>query len=423
MSEESEDFVIASLVRREWLVDGLLSPLATAYVHHLRTRRYADNTVRAYLKAITHFAYWGGMGGVGLDQINETVINRFIHDHLPSCDCPAPRPCHITNVRPALKHLLAVLRQQGYACEVPASSAPVSCELKQFRRYLLEICGFAETTTVYYRLKHVSDFLEQQFGTCAVDIGCVTPSDIERCVMDYAKRWRPASLGVIRASLKSYLRFRALQGDETRHLIAALPVLADWSRNTLPKALSDIQLACFVQAFDLAKPIGQRDYAIARCLIDLGLRGCEVAHLTIESVDWRSGILSVSNSKGRRILQLPLPWQTGAAIARYLRHGRPATTSRILFVHHEAPVGTALHVAGVRRAMRYAYVRCGLSEQFCSTHVLRHTVAVRLQRAGASLKDIADVLGHRSLESTMNYVRVDLDGLRAVSLPWPGSRP
>ncbi|WP_211455433.1 site-specific integrase, partial [Collimonas antrihumi] len=220
-----------------------------------------------------------------------------------------------------------------------------------------------------------------------------------------------------------YLKFRALQGNETRHLIAALPVLADWSRATLPKALNEIQLACFVQAFDLRKPIGQRDYAIARCLIDLGLRGCEVANLVIESVDWRSGILTVANNKGRRILQLPLPSQTGEAIACYLRHGRPATTSRVLFVHHEAPVGAPLHVAGIRAAMRYAFERCGLGEQFCSTHVLRHTVAVRLQRSGASLKDIADVLGHRSLESTMSYARVDLEELRVVSLPWPGSRP
>ncbi|MGS0741210.1 hypothetical protein ACVBEF_05140 [Glaciimonas sp. GG7] len=71
-----------------------------------------------------------------------------------------------------------------------------------------------------------------------------------------------------------------------------------------------------------------------------------------------------------------------------MRHGRPTTASRVLFVHHKAPVGTALHVAGIRTTMRCAFERCGLGEQFCNTHVLRHTVAVRLQRCGASLKDI-----------------------------------
>ncbi|MGS0741211.1 tyrosine-type recombinase/integrase [Glaciimonas sp. GG7] len=307
MSEESEDFLVASLVRRNWLVDGLLSPLISPYVHYLRAQGYADNSIRAYLKAIAHFAYWGGLESVDLSDINAPLINRFLHAHLPVCVCPAPRPCHVSNIRPALKHLVIVLRQQGYPCKARPRLTPASHELTKCRQYLLAICGFAEPTTVHYRLKHISDFLERQFGAGTVDISCVTASDIDGCVMDYAKRWRPASLAVIRASLKSYLKFRALEGDETRHLIAALPVLADWSHTTLPKALSEVQLTAFMQTFDLSKPIGQRDYAIARCLIDLGLRGCEVASLTIESVDWRNAILTIANSKGRRILQLPLP--------------------------------------------------------------------------------------------------------------------
>jgi len=421
MSAESKEFLVASLARRDWLMNGLLGPIVAPYNRHLRAQRYADNSIRTYLKSLAHFAYWGRTEGFGLSDIDEALIARFIRCHLPSCDCPAPCSCNLINVRPALKHLVVVLRLNSYACKKPLIATPMSLELNQFRQYLRDTCGFAETT-IYYRVKHLSEFLEHRFGSGPVNIGCITPSDIESCVIDYAKRWRPASLGVIRGSLKSYLRFRALRGDQTRHLMAALPVLADWSQAKLPKALSEPQLARFVQAFDLNKPIGQRDYAIARCLIDLGLRGQEIAQLVLESVDWQDGILTVASSKVRRVLRLPLSWQTGEAIARYLRYGRPTTTSRALFVHHEAPVGAALHVAGIRSSMRYAFERCGLDDQFCGTHVLRHTVAIRLQRSGASLKEIADVLGHRSLESTTRYARVDLAGLRAAASPWPGSR-
>ena len=423
MSPEFEDVLLASLARRNWLVDGLLKPVVTPYIHHLRAQRYADNSIRSYLKAVAHFSYWASIEHIKLSRINEVLIDRFIHSHLPVCDCPAPCPRYIINALPALKQLITVLRQQGHPCKMTSISTPVSREIIKFRHYLIQICGFAEASTVHYRLKHVSDFLEQRFGTSAVNPARLTPLDIEACVMNYSSRWRPASLGVIRASIKSYLKFRTIQGDETRHLIAALPVPADWSHATLPKALSEDQLGCFVKAFDVTKPIGQRDYAIARCLIDLGLRGCEVANLEIESFDWQNGILTVIHSKDRRIRHLPLPWQTGEAIANYLRHGRPATTSRILFVHHKAPVGTPLHVAGIRGAMRYAFERCGMGDQFCSTHALRHTVAVRLQRSGASIKDIADLLGHQSLQSTMSYARVDVEKLRAVSLSWPGSKP
>jgi site-specific recombinase XerD len=79
-------------------------------------------------------------------------------------------------------------------------------------------------------------------------------------------------------------------------------------------------------------------------------------------------------------------------------------------------------VAAIRNAMNRAFVRCGLRDQFCNTHVLRRTTATRLQRAGASVKEIADLLRHRSIDTASAYACVDLEGLRAVALPWPGSR-
>lgn len=190
----------------------------------------------------------------------------------------------------------------------------------------------------------------------------------------------------------------------------------------MPKALSDAQLEAFLKAFDCSNPVELRDYAIARCLLDLGLRGDEVAHLTLKSVDWRNGTLTLDTSKSKRVQQLPLPVPTGEAIARYLRYGRPQTTDRNLFVRHRAPADTPLSVAAIRNAMNRAFVRCGLRDQFCNTHVLRRTTATRLQRAGASVKEIADLLRHRSIDTASAYARVDLEGLRAVALPWPGSR-
>jgi site-specific recombinase XerD len=55
--------------------------------------------------------------------------------------------------------------------------------------------------------------------------------------------------------------------------------------------------------------------------------------------------------------------------------------------------------------------------------VLRHTIACRLVQSGASFKVIADLLRHRSLDTTMIYAKVDLEGLKEVAAPWPGRRP
>ncbi|WP_218921270.1 MULTISPECIES: tyrosine-type recombinase/integrase [unclassified Burkholderia] len=186
--------------------------------------------------------------------------------------------------------------------------------------------------------------------------------------------------------------------------------------------LSDVQLGHFLQAFDVSYPVGLRDYAIARCILDLGLRGDEAAHLTLDCVDWRNGIVTLHRTKSQRTQHLPLPVQTGEALTRYLREGRPRTDSRAIFVRHRAPFGVPLSVAAIRNAMNRAFAaRCGLADQFCSTHVLRRSTATRLQKAGVSLKEISDLLRHRSLNTARVYARVDLEGLRSVALPWPGS--
>jgi integrase len=207
-----------------------------------------------------------------------------------------------------------------------------------------------------------------------------------------------------------------------QRLLSAIPKVADWNRSALPKSLSQSQLELFLQAFDISDSTQLRDYAIALCLIDLGLRGCEVAALRLENMDWRAGILTVCVNKSKRIQQLPLPSRTGEAIVLYLRQGRPQTSNRAVFVRHVAPYDKPISVDAIRNAMTRAFVRCGLGDQFCNTHVFRHTVAVRLQKTGASLKEIADVLRHQSLETTTAYAKVDLEGLRVVALPWPSGR-
>ena len=159
---------------------------------------------------------------------------------------------------------------------------------------------------------------------------------------------------------------------------------------------------------------------MARCLVDLGLRVGEVARLKLEHFDWRQGTLQIVGSKGRRADVLPLPVQTGRAIVQYLRDARPKCPSRALFVRYMAPLDRPLTTAIVGWAMRCAYARAGLSKPYPGSHALRHSFACRLLDAGASLKEIADVLRHRSLNSTTIYTKVDLKRLIAVALPWPG---
>ncbi len=414
------DRSLTSLARRDWLTDGPLDSIVTSYIEALRYQRYADRTIRIYLGCLAHFNYWIKIEALKQPRVDSSLVKRFLVHHLPICTCPAPCYGTVASSGAALRYLLRML-----PCEPPSTSVatdPVAIELDRFGDYLTNICGVAPVTRDA-RVKHVGAFLARTFGTQAPIVSQLSATQLDAFFAELSAHLRSASLRAVCNSLRSYFRYRALLGEPTAGLAAALPRIADWRRATLPTALSDAELDAFLNAFDCADPVGQRDYAIARCLLDLGLRGHEVTYLTLESVDWRCATLTISGTKSKRVQQLPLPVATGEALAQYLQQGRPQTTSRMLFVRHRAPFDRPLGVPAIRNSMNRAFVRCGLRDRYCNTHVLRRTTATRLQRSGASVKEIADLLRHESLDTASTYARIDLGHLRAVALPWSGSRP
>jgi site-specific recombinase XerD len=190
----------------------------------------------------------------------------------------------------------------------------------------------------------------------------------------------------------------------------------------LPIVMTDRELDLFFAAFDLTKPIGMRDFAIARCMADLALRRMEVVRLQLESFDWQNGTVTLTHNKSGRERKLPLPVQTAHALVRYLQYGRPDTSNRAVFVRQIAPYDKPIDAVAINHLIRGALVRAGLDARFHGVHVLRRTAATRFIQGGASLKEVADVLGHRHLNTTTLYTRVDLDRLRRVAQPWPECR-
>lgn len=145
--------------------------------------------------------------------------------------------------------------------------------------------------------------------------------------------------------------------------------------------------------------------------------------LTFDDVDWRAATIAIAPGKGRRADCLPLPAYIAKALVDYMRHGRPETRARFIFVHHRAPLGRGGSTSLVRSAVRLAYARVGLDARFTGTRVLRHTAATRILRNGGSMKEVADVLRHRRLDTRAVYAKVDLPMLADVALPvaWEGA--
>ena len=117
---------------------------------------------------------------------------------------------------------------------------------------------------------------------------------------------------------------------------------------------------------------------------------------------------------------LPLPADVGKAIAAYLRHGRPHSTCRRVFLRATAPIGGFRGAAGIDSIIRHWLTRAGIHATTYGAHQFRHGLATEMLRKGASLSEIGELLGHRHPQTTMLYTKVDLNTLRTLALRWPG---
>jgi len=224
----------------------------------------------------------------------------------------------------------------------------------------------------------------------------------------------------VRTALGSFFRYLRVEALCDQPLEAALPAVAHWRLSTLPRCLTEEQLEQVVVSLDGAGPCGLRTRAIVLCLATLGLRPGEVANLGLDDIDWRGGTVHVRARKTRRGTVLPLPREAGSALAAYLREERPVTDERHVFVQHRQPRrGQPMSANAISEAVACALRRAQVDAPMRGAYVFRHTVASRMLRRGASLKEIADVLGHAHLDSAAVYAKVDLPALREVAQPWP----
>jgi len=395
-----------------------LAPYVDAFTHHLAGHQYSSSTANNYLACLSHFARWSSQCRLDIHEINEDVVRRFLDDHLPHCSCARPVRRTRGALRAALGQLLVVLRANSVIAQPLPGASPVDEELRRFDSYMKNVRGLAPRTRSRY-LFIVRHLLLDQFGECPVVFPAIKPAGIRRFVAARQERYSaPGSSGALASALSGYFRFRATQGDQVHDLIGAVSHPANWQLASLPKALSNAEVECLLGSLDDGSPSARRTRAIVRCALDLGLRTGEIAKLGLDDIDWRGGTVTLRRTKGGREDVLPLPEATGRAIADYLKFGRPQTSSRQVFVRFVAPRDKPVGPAVVRQAIRQAYARAGLP--YTGAHLLRHTMASRLLAGGSPLKEVADVLRHRSLNTTLIYAKLDSKNLAAVALPWPG---
>jgi integrase/recombinase XerD len=227
------------------------------------------------------------------------------------------------------------------------------------------------------------------------------------------------SLKDVAERLRSLLKHLHRTGRTARNLAPHVIAPLLYAYEGIPSALSADQVATVLEFVGKDRsPMGLRDYAILQLLATYGLRAGEVSRLQLDDIDWRRETLRIRHSKTGAHSLLPLLDPVGEALLDYLRDGRPETDVREIFVRTRAPYLPMVRIySEVRRRMEAAGVT-PIGKR--GPHIFRHARAVSLLRASVPRKLIGDVLGHRSTESTVPYLKLATEDLRAIALEIPG---
>ncbi|WP_058305991.1 tyrosine-type recombinase/integrase [Gracilibacillus massiliensis] len=297
----------------------------------------------------------------------------------------------------------------------------IEAEIERFRKYLTEVAKLSDSTIVS-QCNAVKIFLYCCFPKKDFSPEKITVDHVRVYLTNTLRHVSNVTRKTIIVRIRSYVRFLEFNDGVKFDKILKLPMTSPvWKQAGISKYLTDLETNALLAAYDQSNPTGIRDYAIARCLKDLGLRCSEVARLSLNDFEWLEGTVTIRQTKTNSERSLPLHVVTGKTIEKYLLHSRPDTQERILFVRFKKELGQPMGTSQVRNTVRRAAIRAGI-ENFTGTHMLRHTAAKEMINNGVDLKMIADILGHESIETTSIYTKINFTELQDVAGIWPEVR-
>jgi integrase/recombinase XerD len=382
------------------------------YAGWLAERGYRPRTVRRHVQALVAFGEFARRRGASAPADLPAHVGDFVAMRVAACRRGREAA---TEVRGPVEQMLTVILPGFERTSRTHRELPFARAVPGFFEYLADERGLRPESIVSYR-HHLASFeayLEQIGITGLQDLSPAILSAFvaERAGAGLARTTVRTICGVLRV----FLRYARRQGLLAADLSKAVEWPTAYQLSGIPRSISWEQVGLVLGAVDRRTPRGKRDYAILLLLVTYGLRAREVAALTLDDIDWRRDRLAIPGRKAGHSTAFPLSAVTGAALVDYLRHGRPPSTDRHVFLRVLAPAGPASRVA-VSACARHYLLKAGIDVPRPGSHTLRHTCVQRLVDAGFGFKAIGDFVGHRSPASTAIYAKVAIEPLRQVAL-------
>jgi len=391
---------------------------------HLQEERYSSWVAQNYPRAVRRFLCDLERRGQALESVSPADVEHYLDGLKRLRDqhaLPAPwRRAH----RAAIQMLLRLVHGEWPPQIVPTTADEIAMQevVSDYDVWMLELRGLSASTREHGRVEAHS--LLRWLHDHGKGVATLCIADLDAYIASRGISMRRRSNVLLVSTLRGVLRYLHSSGRMPMDLAAAIEGPPIYALEGIPSTIrrEDIDRALEAARCDRS-PLGLRDHAILILLSTYGLRGGEILGLRLSDIDWRHERLRIRHTKTGTCSDLPLLRGPADAMLDYLKHGRPATTLREVFLRSMAPYRplssrAALHAILGRRLQAVGVSLTGKR----GAHVLRHSRAVSLLSGGVSIKVIGDVLGHRSERSTAVYLKLATDDLRAVALDLPQGR-
>ena len=398
-------------IRGSWIAAEI-----ETYVARLAEHSYSTKSIWRRVPIVFAFGEFARVrGAAGVGDLS-THVEAFVADRVAAHyeRTRSTRPM-AKEVRGPVEQMLSVVLPSFEPSGRRHHPQPFADVLPGFFEYLVEERGLRPASVLGYR--HHLDRFEDYLRRIGIEsIQELSPAilsaySVERAGAGLAKSTVRDGAGVLRVFLRYAHREGVLKGD----LSAAVGWPQVYRLSSIPRSISWDDVNRVLAGVERRTEAGRRDYAILLLLITYGLRGREIAALTLDDIDWKRERLAVPERKAGHSTAFPLSAVVGEAILDYLRQGRPETADRHVFFRAAAP-RRPLGPAAVSAIARKYLLKAGVDVPRPGSHTLRHSAVQRLVDADFDLKTIGDFVGHRSSRSTEIYAKVAVEALREVAL-------
>ena len=308
---------------------------------------------------------------------------------------------------------LGYIRKRCFTPVFHALDGEVGAEMEKLITYLTNLRR-SMVTIKDYRL-YLSEFLMHLNERNVKHVSAITEKDILTFVSSH-----PTNKVNIVSALRVLFRFWREEHIVDDRFEELFDTYKTHKPERIPSYFAANEVMRIEQSVSRNSANGKRNYAMLLLASRLGLRASDIADLQFSDIDWDKNMITLTMQKTKKVIELPLLADVGNAIIDYLRHGRPKSDSQNVFLSGNAPYVAATKNM-VCAAINGIILRSGVdtSGKHHGPHSLRHSLASAMLNGGSLMPVISESLGHRSTQTTLAYLKIDIRSLQKCALPVP----